>query len=192
MGATNFETQATGATMAEAFHSAVNDAHYWHGHGGYTGTIAEKPGAVAFDVPLAELPHREAPAQEWNRDSGKYETVMVAIRPEVRLVNAIFWYDENRGYWDYKMNKYIETDPFSREFVEPQVPNYVKPEDAEKYVNDARNSYNGDKADAMFLAGKMGIATWKRLCETYRDKWGEAVAIKIADEEWLFLGMASC
>jgi len=56
MGATNFYTEADGDTMAEAFHNAVQDAYYWHGHGGYSGTIAEKPGATKFSVPLTALP----------------------------------------------------------------------------------------------------------------------------------------
>lgn len=46
MGATTFETIAFGRTAGEAFDAAVKDALYWHGHGGYTGTIAEKDGFV--------------------------------------------------------------------------------------------------------------------------------------------------
>ena len=42
MGATTFRTSATGATAAEAFRAAAKQAAYEHGHGGYTGTIAEK------------------------------------------------------------------------------------------------------------------------------------------------------
>lgn len=42
MGATNFVTKAKGKTAEEAFRSAVEEARYEYGHGGYTGTIAEK------------------------------------------------------------------------------------------------------------------------------------------------------
>lgn len=42
MGAATFETLAFGDTPEEAFNKAVKDAAYLHGHGGYTGTIAEK------------------------------------------------------------------------------------------------------------------------------------------------------
>jgi len=42
MGAYEFVTAATGDTAAEAFGYAVSDARNMHGHGGYTGTIAEK------------------------------------------------------------------------------------------------------------------------------------------------------
>lgn len=42
MGANTFITEARGSTAQEAFDSAVAAAQYDHGHGGYTGTIAEK------------------------------------------------------------------------------------------------------------------------------------------------------
>lgn len=42
MGATTFATEATGDTIEQAFRAAKDYAGYMHGHGGYTGTIAEK------------------------------------------------------------------------------------------------------------------------------------------------------
>ena len=42
MGAHTFYTRARGTDAESAFRSAVEDAQYHHGHGGYTGTIAEK------------------------------------------------------------------------------------------------------------------------------------------------------
>lgn len=44
MGGQQFTTFAKGASPKEAFSSARDRAQYDHGHGGYTGTIAEKPG----------------------------------------------------------------------------------------------------------------------------------------------------
>ena len=52
MGAVTFETLAFGKTAEEAFSKAVEDARHTHGHGGYTGTIAEKD---TFEV----IPERE-------------------------------------------------------------------------------------------------------------------------------------
>lgn len=37
-----FVTISEGDSVEEAFRKAVKDAQYWHGHRGYTGTIAEK------------------------------------------------------------------------------------------------------------------------------------------------------
>ena len=44
MGATDFGTTAKGKTAKAAFMKAVKRAQHENGHGGYTGTIAEKDG----------------------------------------------------------------------------------------------------------------------------------------------------
>ena len=51
MGAQTFVAVGKGKTMKEAFASAHEQAAWEHGHGGYTGTIAEKHDAVEFRVP---------------------------------------------------------------------------------------------------------------------------------------------
>ncbi len=51
MGADSFIHKASGKNAREAFSAAVEDAAYWHGHGGYTGTIAEKSSFVMIDCP---------------------------------------------------------------------------------------------------------------------------------------------
>lgn len=42
MGAMQFECTGVGKNAQEAFNNAVKEAQYEYGHGGYTGTIAEK------------------------------------------------------------------------------------------------------------------------------------------------------
>ncbi len=54
MGAETFFTRARGATAQEAFSDARRSAQYEHGHGGYTGTIAEKTEFTMIEVPLGE------------------------------------------------------------------------------------------------------------------------------------------
>lgn len=51
MGATTFRITYQGTSMRDAFERAREQAQYEYGHGGYTGTIAEKPGFVEFNVP---------------------------------------------------------------------------------------------------------------------------------------------
>ena len=51
MGAEHFETHSELTDVAKAFNQAVEDALWEHGHGGYTGTIAEKDGYIVFEVP---------------------------------------------------------------------------------------------------------------------------------------------
>lgn len=50
MGGTNFTDVALGRTPEDAYRAACEEARYMHGHGGYTGTIAEKSGFVQFDL----------------------------------------------------------------------------------------------------------------------------------------------
>ncbi len=42
MASTDFFCSATGKSPEEAFRGAVDEAKWEHGHGGYTGTIAER------------------------------------------------------------------------------------------------------------------------------------------------------
>lgn len=59
MGADQFFTRANGATAKEAFSEAVEEAQWEHGHGGYTGTIAEKHSFVMSRKPDS------IPAETW-------------------------------------------------------------------------------------------------------------------------------
>lgn len=51
MGANSFTERGTGKTAREAFNAVVGQAQYEHGHGGYTGTIAEKGEFVMVKLP---------------------------------------------------------------------------------------------------------------------------------------------
>ena len=57
MGANTFSQIGRGATAKLAFRSAVDEAAYEHGHGGYTGTLAEKFEFVEIDLPAGKDPH---------------------------------------------------------------------------------------------------------------------------------------
>ena len=51
MSSTQFIQVASGKTAQQAFHEAVFQAEYDHGHSGYTGTIAEKDSFVEIPFP---------------------------------------------------------------------------------------------------------------------------------------------
>ncbi|HUW00751.1 MAG TPA: hypothetical protein VMW08_00225 [Acidimicrobiales bacterium] len=51
MGAYDFTTTSLGKTAEQAFDRAVRDAQYEYGHGGYTGSIAEKHDFVLVATP---------------------------------------------------------------------------------------------------------------------------------------------
>lgn len=142
MGATDFATTATATNADEAFAIAQGEARYTHGHGGYTGTIAEKPGFVVYPVPFDKL-------GELTVDS-KWLT-----EPLNRLRNAI-------NAYEYRDDEYIADTEWFRQGI----------------------------ADAEILA-RMG-RKWESLVHLYFQKWESAVCVPLGNDEWGFLGLASC
>lgn len=59
MGATTFQTVSHGKTAKEAFNKAVERARYEHGHGGYSGTIAEKRNFTMIPLKEGADPNQE-------------------------------------------------------------------------------------------------------------------------------------
>ena len=51
MGSAQFITPGEGKTAVDAFQKAVEQACYYHGHSGYTGTIAEKGSFIEIRCP---------------------------------------------------------------------------------------------------------------------------------------------
>lgn len=66
MGGTTFEHYSWGKTPREAFDAAVEEAAHDHGHGGYTGTIAEKASFV--EIPLPD---------KWKKDPEGYADFLI-------------------------------------------------------------------------------------------------------------------
>ncbi len=60
MGADPFITYARGDSAREAFNTAVEDARYESGNGGYTGSIAEKERFIEIKLPEEADPVTEA------------------------------------------------------------------------------------------------------------------------------------
>ena len=69
MGAQVFTTTAKGSDARNAFISAVREAQYECGHGGYTGTIAEKHGFNVIALKEGLEPREYARELIDNRDS---------------------------------------------------------------------------------------------------------------------------
>lgn len=68
MGAADFEAIGLGQTVSKAFVAAVQDAQYEYGHGGYTGTIAEKGDFELFVLPPRVDPFKVA-RSAWQAES---------------------------------------------------------------------------------------------------------------------------
>lgn len=66
MGAQQFITTGSGDDVKHAFENACSEAAYEHGHGGYTGSIAEKDSFVEIDpqIMFPDLASAEARAED--------------------------------------------------------------------------------------------------------------------------------
>ena len=96
MGGTTFETIGEGATAEDAFKTAREQQAWEHGHGGYTGTLAEKPWFQQFDLKTPDpTAARDAlHAMGWEPD---VETLRgLLLRPQ-EAERAIAVYDEKWG-----------------------------------------------------------------------------------------------
>lgn len=181
MGAYQFTAYGFGATMPDAFHAAKEQALYEHGHGGYSGTIAEKPGAILFPLPKGMT------AEKFERlicEADEFSTEGIgSLREDLRHLH--------------------------RELAKGGVPRarrtalVAERKRYEKYLRDA------ERARAKFLkAAGPHVALIERASGVYNSKWDEAVAVKLTGAEakraraWLrverkrgdvykFMGMAS-
>jgi len=69
MGADNFRVRAFGKTAEAAFSAVVDEAKWEHGHGGYTGTIAEKNSFIVCPPPKGVDPTTWA---DWIEHDGTF------------------------------------------------------------------------------------------------------------------------
>lgn len=69
MGAQSFVVHGSGESATQAFGAAVTDAAYWFGHGGYTGSIADKGEFVMVPLPEGEDPEKYAEKLNHSEDS---------------------------------------------------------------------------------------------------------------------------
>jgi len=60
MGAEVFYHKVKAKSAEKAFSNAIDEAHWHHGHAGYTGTIAEKGSFVMIPLPKDKDPYEYA------------------------------------------------------------------------------------------------------------------------------------
>lgn len=81
MGADNFTNRGKGTSAAEVFDIITRSARYEHGHGGYTGTIAEKRDFKELTVPKDLTPREFIDRIEaWNDTNETHPDVLRAKR----------------------------------------------------------------------------------------------------------------
>ena len=180
MGATTFTTSAKGRTAEEAFRTAREDACHWHGHGGYTGSIAEKGGLVLITDDGRALRARVDAAvaalrviARSVREPGKTDPA----RLQARLEREVRGVELAISVWDLEGSKAEIARTLRGEL---------------KRLTELRKRCRArmtgaELADALIEIGDRRI----------RDKWGPAGCIDLTprkkrDKEFLFFGWASC
>jgi hypothetical protein len=162
MGAVGFYTKAVGSNPQQAFVDAVKAAAFENGHGGYTGTIAEKSKYRMFNVPARRLPALEhEPNYKWQSDA------------MMRVVNALEWYLDAR-------DRGVDPDTFKMRLG------------FDVWSVDVFGWDQQVKADARFIYDIMGRVEFEQMVAAYNDKWGLAVGFDLDDNEYAFIGTASC
>lgn len=91
MGGQIFSSVGKGKTIDEAFRASVESAKYEYGHGGYTGTIAEKHGYVLVSVPTGQEPKAYAKSLLEAHDERVYDKWGPAVAVELREGEWLFF-----------------------------------------------------------------------------------------------------
>jgi hypothetical protein len=136
MGATTFETLAMGKDAREAFNRAQEQEGWEHGHGGYSGTIVEKPGFVTVPLPPRVKVHRflewidlatDASYLEYAKeDLARAEAQLKAAKPGT-IRNHQAWVRRAKSHLkevEVKRAKYVRTVGSHRALVEKYQPTY--------------------------------------------------------------------
>ncbi|MCX5206697.1 hypothetical protein OG897_35500 [Streptomyces sp. NBC_00237] len=69
MGSLDFTETGSGPDLKTAFNSAVSEAAYENGHGGYTGSLAEKDEVTLIDSTVRTQPEAEQLVAQLLRDN---------------------------------------------------------------------------------------------------------------------------
>jgi hypothetical protein len=88
MGADSFTETTCGKDAASAFADAVREARHWNGHGGYTGTIAEKSGFRVVALP-PRVSAQKFLAWIWSSETGDLKEVPAKHRAAVKAAGEI-------------------------------------------------------------------------------------------------------
>jgi hypothetical protein len=171
MGAESFGAMGHGKTAQEAFLQARSEAQYEHGHGGYSGTIAEKHSFVEINPKMeaarvvAKLIERRATMTVANQ---KKAIARRAVLQAIDNSGAYFSRDQEEELDALVMYAPLTTDPVRL---------------AEERTRLTKKIALARRGDPMTIASEI---------EEHRfDKHGPAGCVKVKSGEYFFWGVAS-
>jgi len=100
-------------------------------------------------------------------------------------VKEAFTKSVDAALWDHGHSGYTGTIAEKGEFIEYHLPDGVTAHQVLEALDSAWQDHGPMKK---LLGDRIG----ESVIQTYEDKWGPAVALKVADDRWLFCGWASC
>jgi hypothetical protein len=200
-GGTDFWTTGRGKTPEIAFREAVDQAKYEHGHGGYSGTIAEKAGDgfVLLRVPAGIKPGKYAElvaqASHMDEDGQLTERKRIQVKPGMKCPKC------KKGKIEMKPEEVKE---WPASYGRPAGQTYKSGGGltcaacgAKGFDLYSQSEGHGETAKyytfkrvPVKLAPEV-IAQLKRDGEVFNDKFGPAAAVQLKKNEWLFFGIAS-
>jgi hypothetical protein len=191
MGASTFEDYAWGKTPQEAFSIAVTDAAHEYGHGGYTGTIAEKSEFVMIPVPAKwKGKEQEYAYHLMNKDDHRIEDkwgpagcILLESQDAIEKVpyaTTVERYDQQGARkWETVFTVYSRAGGASRSFTSQT--------EAEKFAKDwvkANNEVAKIRIEKRLVNGSQEIITIKPKTKDVKVKGGK--------NKYMFFGWASC
>lgn len=97
MGAEQFNHIAKGESMTQAFNNAREEAFYWEGHGGYTGSIAEKHGFIRVDLPEGTTVDELIELIESSSYIEKASEELITALGQTKALNVVETYNDKWG-----------------------------------------------------------------------------------------------
>jgi hypothetical protein len=192
MGGTTFRSTGKAKTVSEAFVIAQDRDRHEFGSGGYTGSLAEKPGYVEWvglpaDVTI-DMIEAAFNAMDWD-DAGN--PVPPEIRRTVTYRRPVTIKTTEKRHQEVPMGQDAPAEPPAgwRAFETPHDPEIV--EAGEWVVTEQEpHAYAIQGAEAAKVI--MKLPRWREFFNVYNDKWESALAVKTGTDEWTFFGFASC
>jgi len=178
MGANDFMNMVSARSAEEAFHLARENAQYEHGHGGYTGTIAEKSDFVMIEDTWKDLKIRYSKMIKglsdiikWVSSSPAKQLTREQVVDALRAINLPYWIRDGKTFILEDLRKTIKNLRAERDSCKPSLP-------LETLAHRLLYTFNDSRV---------------------RDKWGPAGCIdmdpkltgKRKEKRFLFFGLAS-
>lgn len=195
MGAAEFITHSTGKDANDAFHKAVEHALYMSGHGGYTGTIAEKSSFIEISPPDGMTGKKFAKLVQ------AQENIWIRVK---RVPNAPNLHEWVVSFKDKTGKVYTtEDDDISFRAKTPLTKTDKLFQPKKKHGLAWQPIRNRDDLKAArelkkqhgnggFYISRMKHDFVENAWDKVSDKWGPAGCIQLSKTKFLFFGWASC